>query len=491
MADLEAVLAVEDPEWLQPGKQPGVNARRGYAPFPVFAEGWKSTGAGLSYTWSFEAGQPDEHGMCAAHIYEVPGTYWIHLTVTDEAGQKDYATQEIEVLPRDGKKWAIEPGSDLTSVFAGMTEKRYGPGDEILIPRGYEYEIQAGAIKPSHWSTGYGYVFRGDPPEPLSGRPIIHLAGVKGGSVFDITGTGLGHVSFVDLDFRLSNGGNRVNFWRSTQRLNHLLFLRVELSHMAQGIVLTHAAATRQGSNIFVTDCLLMDSIGTQLFATVSRLAVQDSQLERSNNHLAYLSRLDKAVIAGNVFESPNRLRHALRISGVGGETYPTQHVVVRDNTFLGSKQDGRYTWLLVHIAPNKPEMQLIKDLLFAHNYVSDGEHLLNLGSCEDVQVRGNIFRSLHDRTATGARIVIGSQHGYDRRPCKNITVAENFVETSEQRRWTGGIYQVRQGEHDGIEIRDNVNVVYREETPPIVVARHVKNLVIGENLTLLREPGK
>ena len=81
---------------------------------------------------------------------------------------------------------------------------------------------------------------------------------------------------------------------------------------------------------------------------------------------------------------------------------------------------------MLVHLAPNVPELQFMKDVLFQDNTLEDAETLLNIGNYENIVVRRNYFSTPDTYCRRPPRNVIGSKHGFDTMPVKNCHITEN-----------------------------------------------------------------
>jgi hypothetical protein len=88
----------------------GITLTRGFAPFPVFFEGWPSSPREelVRYDWDFGAGtETDEmgrtfEGFNAAHVFETPGTYTTSLRVMNASRVwSNPVTVSITVLSRD------------------------------------------------------------------------------------------------------------------------------------------------------------------------------------------------------------------------------------------------------------------------------------------------------------------------------------------------------------------------------------------------------
>ncbi len=164
-----------------------------------------------------------------------------------------------------------------------------------------------------------------------------------------------------------------------------------------------------------------------------------DSTLDLGGNHLCYFAYVDKGVISGNTLSRPPFGRHALRLCGLS-ETQITNNVYISNNRIsgwidpiaTGDAHNGggkNYNWLLVHFAPNENSLKPAENIVFENNTVVDGQCLLNVGSAENVEIRDNLFSTVD--ASDVPRFLIGSIHGYDRKPSKNIRITGNLITSS------------------------------------------------------------
>ncbi|MBI4701091.1 MAG: PKD domain-containing protein [Deltaproteobacteria bacterium] len=455
---VRAVARVGESEWYAQEKETryaGAELTAYYVPLPVFFEGWESGPAGeiVDYRWDFGDGSPVFQGFNAAHVYEQPGAYTATLSVEHVGGATDVATVVIEARARDGQTYYVDAvdGEDdndglsektawqtATHALGGMTEKRYAPGDAILFKRGQTflygpYGGTGDAVAPvDPGKATYGYLFgafgAGD-------KPILTPTGGYTGGVVRQTGRGLAHVAFQDLVFDGVGEAASVYFVGGAAAIN-ILFHRVDIRNTYRGAVVSGGEGTepdRVVSGFFFLDSTIENTTETELYAVAQRVAIVGSRFDHAGNHLNYLSWLDAAVISDNLYSRPPFGRHALRICG-NSCAHPSRNVYVARNEIRGwldPETEGdthagggtRYNWLLVHLAPNTATCQATENLLFERNVVTNGEALINVGSAEGVVVRNNLLAS-----ATGRSIVLGSLHGFDQRPSKNIALVGNTV---------------------------------------------------------------
>ena len=464
-----------------------------YAPLPVFFEGWKSTPREqiTSYLWDFGDGSPPMSGFNAAHVYETPGNYTATLTITGQGGATATATIPINVRPRDGTTYYVDAvtGNDGNSgtspqqawrtashALKGLSNaiSRYHAGDQILFRRGQTFEF-TGNVEIGH-SKRYGIMFAAFGEGP---RPIIQFQGNSGGqNMFNKHGSGHAHLTLADLDFRCltPNGGERTGFWFSGGFTNQILFLRCHAQDFGGGFIFSHGKTTNNASGMFIVDCTTLGSTSHHIYANVSRLALLNNHFDLSGNHLAYIEWLNKGVIQGNLFTRNPFGRTCLRIAGNDGFDNPSNNVWIENNYFTGwidpvtsgvSHGDGtRYNFDIVHLGPNTSTEQSMVDIVFQNNTIVDGEKLLAIGSYERLKVRNNLMWT-HTPWTEG-HIFFGSQHGFDKRPLKDIEVYDNILikdappenagaRMLQVRPYTASPYQ-GQTSHEDIVFRNNVS---------------------------------
>jgi PKD repeat protein len=519
---LEAVIEVNEDPWYTEFKESrygGASLTAFYAPLPVFFEGWQSAPRASiqEYRWDFGDGTATATGFNAAHVYEVPGTYTATLTISDGTAT-DTMSYVVEVWPRDGTTYYVdaELGSDsnpgtapgagswrtASHVFRGVEESRYRPGDQVLFKRGQVFEIQAGQCAPGHGKAKYGYMFgaHGDPGQP---KPILQYTS-GGGNLMTLTGNGLAHFSMVDLHFKLQNqsGQRPGELLFSTQDINQILFLRLDIEHFTRAITFSQGIAENRGSGVFLVDNTLHDSHKTQIFMRVSRLALLGNSFDYSGNHIAYLNYVDKGIINGNVFSRPAFGRAAMRLDGDGGDT---NNVVVSDNLMQGwvdPRTDGRefadgerYNWNLVSLAPNGPWFQRMHDVVFERNVVANAERLLMVADYDNLTIRNNLFTS-SDR-AEGPSIRFGYSN-WEKKPIRNLRFVGNTVVVrgagqADSLHSAIGVYDYvgpsfeGANQHTGIEISDNIVQIYDKKRRAVFVesgsASLLNNLTVDHNL--------
>lgn len=450
-----AEIVVSESEWivgrraLNAANYAGVSVTRGYAPHPVFFEGYaenrdERVDPARRFDWDFGDGSAAFEGFNAAHVYARPGVYDATLTVDGAT-----ARQRVEVLAPLRTFYVRSDGSDAADglsegtawrtaghAFRGITDGRYRPGDRVLFRRGEDFDVTA-TVGFKHWTSGYGYSF-GAYGE--GSRPVIQWAGGAANALFGNTAVGLAHVAFVDLDFELeSAAGNRVMGYYASGSTQYMTFLRCRFSPSQQGIVFSGGASDQHG--VFVVGCEFGPSNVTQISATCRRLALLDNEAWESGNHTAYLAVVDQGVISGNRWRHQAFGRVSLRVSGAGWPDVVTRRVLVQDNEFAGwidpvsvgashaGVNGNRYNLTMVQIGDNTGNsLQTIRDVVFRRNEVRDGENLIQMTSCENAHVLDNALSSVSRNP--GWAIQVGSASPtWGLRPCAGVYIQGNDVE--------------------------------------------------------------
>jgi len=484
---LNAVITVDGYQWLSNGtpidmntRFPGGTLTRNFAPLPVFFQGWKSEPREsiVDYVWDFGDGSEVFHGFNAGHVYEIPGNYTATLSVTDTLGRTNSETILIEVLERTGKTYFIdsEIGSDsyngLSQTFTGgsngpwktadkafseMATELYQSGDQILFKRGQTFELTVSNITPGAWPA-WGYAFG---TFGTGTKPVIQYKGQNDAIIIHMYSIGLAHISFTDLDFRFDDyAGHKASvfFFAQGGATRNILFLRVDALDLYSDLFTIGQYMDYEiSSGTFLINSSIRNTYidplkNSTLFAVWgSRVVLLNNYFDLSGNHIGYTA-IDKGVVAGNTFSRPAFGRTALRICGFQEEGYDwntnltSNNVQVSENYFHGwidPETEGRahngegnqYNYLLVQFSPNGPWNQIIRDITFERNVITNGNGMLNIGAAENITVRNNILIS---NTQNGYHIEISDAN----KPSKNIKILGNtFIARNAQ--YSGNIYEM------------------------------------------------
>ncbi len=487
-AQLTADITVDDFQWKNSGGNPidyasvfpGAGLTRFYAPLPVFFQGWKSEPRGsiADYMWDFGDGSEKFHGMNAGHVYEIPGNYTAILTVTDSLGNTDTETISIEVLEREGNIYYVdsEIGDDNNSglsqtadgggegpwksadrAFQEIAGDLYLPGDMVLFKRGQSFDLTVSGITPGVFPS-WGYMFGA---YGIGDKPLIQYKGTNEAIIIHMYSIGFAHISFVDLDFRFDDyAGHKagVFFFAQGGGTRNILFLRVDALDLYSDLfVVGQYDENELSSGTFIFNSSIRNTYidperSVTLFAVWgTRVVIMNNYFDLSGNHIGYTA-IDKGVVAGNTFSRPAFGRTALRICGFQetGDAWNTNltsnNVQISENRFygwidpetVGQPHNGggtRYNYLLVQLAPNGPWNQIIRDIVFERNIITNAEGHLNIGASENIKVRNNIFIS--DAPSGYCIAVIDAN-----KPSKNINITGNtFIARNAQ--YTGNPYEM------------------------------------------------
>ena len=357
----------------------GITLTNGYAPFPVFFEGWQSSPRAnlVRYDWDFGARTEGDElgryfdGFNAAHVYETPGIYTVTLTVTDYLGvQSPPATVTITVLARnsagtyyvdsalgsdsnDGKAATVGGGHgpwQTATKALGMLQKTgsgpytalLNPGDRVLFNRGQTFALTGNItynggnpylISLAHGQTCQGVQFGA---YGAGSKPIIQWQGsadtIPGsspaaqsiGSLY-AAGYGGAYIVWSDLQFNFLNPTNGVQLGgilSGYSAWKNILFLRCDCIDANSNSIWGMEGLDPAPDGIFTVSCTCNNYLtassgsGTMVYGGPSHLALLNNRFDMSANHIAYLKPVNKGVISKNVFSRPARGRTAIRIDG-------------------------------------------------------------------------------------------------------------------------------------------------------------------------------
>jgi len=144
------------------------NPTSGPPPLSVSFDGSKSSdpdpGTVLNYSWNFGDGSPAATGAMVTHVYNTAGPYVTTLTVNDNNGGTNSATQNITV--------GNPPGGTINTPIEGT---KYSGGDTIFFS-GSGTDIQDGVLPASafHWVILFHH--------NTHTHPFLEFNGVKTGS---------------------------------------------------------------------------------------------------------------------------------------------------------------------------------------------------------------------------------------------------------------------------------------------------------------------
>jgi PKD repeat protein len=356
---------------------------RGYAPFPVFFQGWESSPREelIRYEWDFGPGtEVDElgrtfNGFNAAHVFETPGTYNVTLRVLNEFGEwSTSAGITIEVLSRDSANTYYVDSDIGNDSYDGLNQTVDGgghgpwqtankafemiqkpgnstpledwplkPGDRVLFKRGQAFSLYADlGTETALINTGNGGICQGVQygayGNPGDSKPQIRWEGVSGESIFK-SYNGTAYLVFSDLDINFYNSSNDSQLRGLIRVYDHcrnLLMLRCDF-HNPHNCVWT-SQGDLSPAGFFVVSCSVDNhetalwSVNQMGYGKAYGMALLNNRCDESAQHMHYLTNIDKGIIARNILTRPAWGRTALRITG--GPSCGNIHI--KDNVFYG-----------------------------------------------------------------------------------------------------------------------------------------------------------
>ncbi|MCR4335454.1 MAG: PKD domain-containing protein [archaeon] len=482
---LQAVISVDEVQWFKDNISfpSGLSLITGYAPFPVFFEGWQSSSRDeiVEYSWNFgndptaNSGNPNTmKTFNAAHAFETPGTYDVTLTVKNAAGQTSTAYKTINVLARPGTTYYVDsvigndsydgkcttvqgscgPWKTATNAFGKTATGDYQPGDSVLFKSGQEFEISGGTTG-AHFNnllfSTYG----------SGAKPIIRYTGTAQGWVINDSGYS-SNIAFVDLVFEMRNGTRNYlhGIYRAIERSKSILYLRGEFyeGDALFGHGTPSAAVQADGSvvsNIYVIDSkyslrqydALPDG-GTGsiiMYGWIGRFASVNSEFDLANEQIGYFSYMDKGIMVGSKFSRPPFGRPGIRVSGHIVANQGSNNVHVADNYFMGwvdplvtgcGAGSGKshqcnttliYTGVLLQIGPNTGAVQSQKDFIVERNIFTNFQNAIQVTNAENITIRNNILVTPQHRS--GAAVALNPNFSsYQTKPLKNIKIIGNTM---------------------------------------------------------------
>ena len=398
----QAVILVDEPVWFANDKATVASrtvyeSRTGYAPLPIFFQGWQSEPRNeiVEYQWNFGDNSAELTGFNSAHIFEKPGNYQVALTVKNRQGQTSQDTMTVTVLDRkdyvgpngvSATTYYVAPEGDNTyngkcqiksdtdncgpwqtaqRVFDNLqvtaVAGKYNPNDSVLFKRGGSYifnkaypaNVSIDRLLFATYGAGDKPVIQYDSATTTPGGTLIRM------------GSGSGNVSFVDLAFKFKSLSSTAQFGGALQGVGknrNLLALRVEAQDLQSQFFTfgkptstNPAVAEAINTGVFVIDSKFWVSDAqynqtainnnkgpngtfdaTMIYGYMGNLALIGNTFDHSYNHLTYLTHLNKAVIVNNNFSRPAFGRDALRIDGGLINGKGTNNVYVADNNIMG-----------------------------------------------------------------------------------------------------------------------------------------------------------
>ncbi|GEM_PF-6936215 len=422
---------------------------RAYVPMPVFFEGMHSTPREppnieeytgdyiVDYEWDFGDGSDKFHGFNAAHVYEIPGVYTVSLKVTTESGQTSSEIIKIEALARDGVQYYVDsesgndtnPGTNTapwrtaTKAFQALVTNQLNPGDAVYFRRGQVFEMSQkidNGGKPAVYFTADS----ANPQEPL---PIIKNKGLKNTYFINAltTNQSIINLAFSDLEIELKSDPvtYATGFIVGKGNTRNFLLLRcVGKNPINSFLGFNYVDSASKPSGCFIIDSKITQTEFYPDFSMLfyyrgSRIAMINSTVDRSYNHLMYTS-TSLGLFYNNIISRPSWGRTALRIDGSGGFYDPDGDILIKNNKFLGwidgiegsgytaltrptdtasdshSNYGREYDLQLLQLGPNTGKPERIRNVVVEGNIFTNCSSPMQIANCENITVKNNLFAS-------------------------------------------------------------------------------------------------
>lgn len=428
----------------------------GVAPLSVFFDAAGTTAVGksnpfhdLEYRWSFGdiAGSPVSGttwkygaransssrnaaiGPLAAHVFEVPGTYTVNLSVTD--GSNIVSNDCVRVVVQDpdvvfsnsntvcfsvvGNFANCPSGATRvqTSNFALAVNTYKGTNKRLLFRRGESFD----ALSPS-WITANGPGVIGAYGTTTDPKPIVKRA-VGAGEVFLIASAStpsIGDWRIMDLDINGQNVQDQYNkAIDAVGEFHQLLVLRLNIRGTWRGVVADNGAlavgkptldqwAVVDSTLTGIPGCTYAGKADCDWRAMLSgtRHVIQGNIMDNQDtggSHVIRSSYMSKGIIANNELARAGSSQHAIKLhapnwtGGAGGNYVANMYsemIDIYDNKIVG----GINPWTISIGPQNNVTDERVRNVIVERNwFVAGSGTKVNIDiSASNSSVRNNIF---------------------------------------------------------------------------------------------------
>jgi hypothetical protein len=356
----------------------------------------------LSYLWDF--GDPGSGvwavdggsrnaatGFVAGHVFELPGSYVVELTVIDAQAQTSTYQQAIEVLDPDvDPGWTTyyvaangsdsNPGTSSGAPFATFAHAMTfaGPKTRILLRRGDTLPAETTWIN-TNGPAIIGAYGSGD-------RPALHFAsgdGIRFGWSTD-------NQDWRIIGVRIEGDGISAALFAEGTDLSQLLVWDVEIESWGAGVVLS-ASCDAMDQNVVAASTILDITDAWTIYMGGTRSFIQGNVLDKqttANSHTYRNWCADGLSVTHNTFGPA--YHHSMKLHSPGwvaGEP-SSQNVVITDNTFEGS------TWTVAIGPQDSGSDERVRNVRYERNlHLRTSNTGLSVAiSAAEVTVRNNIF---------------------------------------------------------------------------------------------------
>ncbi|MDE2418777.1 MAG: PKD domain-containing protein [Burkholderiales bacterium] len=413
------------------------NRLSGVAPLSVFFDASGTTAPAattkpfheLDYRWSFgdAAGSPVSGttwqygsranvssrnaalGPLASHVFEVPGTYAVSLTVTDGTNTvsnncTQIVVQDPEVVYAGTKTVCFSAAANFancpngaarvqTSNFANAINTYAATGKRLLFSRG---EVFSAASAAQILVNGPGTI--GAYGVSNAAKPVFKRLSSQYDTIFSLgqnSPTVIGDWRIMDIDL---DGQNIVEAYNvgidAAGQFNQLLALRLNIHGTWRGVAASHWALP-PGRAIYdgwaIVDSVMSgipncNSPGNfqcdwRVYIAGKNHTVQGNSMDNEDwagSHVIRSEYLAKGIISNNYIARAGLSQHAIKLhawkwgGGSGGNSMPgtySEDVIISDNRIVG----GINPWTVAIEPQNDGSDERVRSVIFERNLVTAG----------------------------------------------------------------------------------------------------------------------
>lgn len=363
----------------------------------------------LGYVWDFDdtgagtwtiSGRSKESatGAIAAHVFDLPGTYTVRLTVFEPSGSTSTDTVVITVEDPDdvysgentvcvsnGDSFDGCPAGALqvgnTNDFGETLSANIGSGKRVLFRRGDTFQSSTGVSMSFIGPSTVGAFGSGELPVVNADTSVISFSD---GSLLD-------DARIMDLDMRGSGSSRMMG---ANDMVSNILIYRVRGTGFHQGI---QFAVTSSHTFIAAVDCDIEEigagSGGNIVYATGDNMAWLGNRFVDSmdGEHVLRLSYSNKTVVAHNHLEgaADDKLELTMRCEVYDGPA--CRYWIVSDNTFVS----GLSEWISGFGNGSAGHADQTNDVIIERNYYrlsGPNSYAYLLVFADEATVRNNIL---------------------------------------------------------------------------------------------------
>lgn len=511
----------------------------GVAPLSVFFDATATTDSGvttrpfhdLEYRWRFsdasagkwmngaQAGESSKNvatGPIAAHVFEVPGTYIVHLDVFDgklhTSNRTTITVQDPDVIFKGSNTICFSTSAIYsecpsgakhvhTSNFTNAINDYQGSNRRLLFRRGETFIAGAsGTIN----KTGPGIVGaygKGDLPviQGAGSSPILLLSSARTPGIKDWR--------IMDLDFDGQSVMQEENIGiDAAGGINQVLILRMKMRNMYRGAsagpwILDYLNMATPGHMVF-DEWTIMDSTMSgipgcnspgnykcnwRVYLSGKRHAIQGNMLDNEDtggSHVIRSEYMDKGIINSNTIARAGIFQHAIKlhawiwnvasVANPGGVGTYSEKIIIADNKIIG----GANPWTISLGPQNESSDERVKDVIVERNWITAGAGT-QIGietSASETTIRNNLFDMSGAASQSGIYI---SRRGIEPVP-DNVRVYNNTFYSATSGTYTG----VKIDKATNVSIKNNLGYARLGMNPQMISGASSGGVIQQNNST-------